>query len=354
LEWSGIEVSFVHADLPKVPEHWRTFVRRASPLTGNPRLAGNPPNAILNYCYAILEAECRIACLSIGLDPGLGVLHADQPARDSLALDVMEAVRPEVDAYVLDLLAGHRFRAGDFYETRQGVCRVLAPLIHHLAGTALRWRRAAAPVVERIARSLATPSQMKPSRRPTPLTGSNRSKGRDATRKRPPRLPAHVELRLPNACRSCGLVLEGSPRTLCDPCLEGLQQHRLAKLQIAGPAALAELRAAGRDPSETPDARAKLSASMSKRGLDAAAWNREHGERPDPEIFRREILPGLQGVPLARIVVRTGLSLRYASLIRRGERVPHPLHWEALRLMTTVDSFSSRAAGSPSPQAWCT
>jgi hypothetical protein len=36
-------------------------------------------------------------------------------------------------------------------------------------------------------------------------------------------------------------------------------------------------------------------------------------------------------VPLARIVAFTGLSLRYASLIRRGEKVPHPKHWVTLR-----------------------
>jgi hypothetical protein len=121
-----------------LPEHWRAFGRRASPLTRNPRLAANPANAILNYLYAILEAECRIACLAVGLDPGLGVLHADQRNRDSMALDLMEAVRPDVDAYVLDLLEGHDFRAKDFRETRQGVCRVLAPLTHHLAGMAPR------------------------------------------------------------------------------------------------------------------------------------------------------------------------------------------------------------------------
>jgi hypothetical protein len=30
----------------------------------------------------------------------------------------------------------------------------------------------------------------------------------------------------------------------------------------------------------------------------------------------------------------TGLSLRYVSLIRRGERTPHPRHWEALQAAT--------------------
>jgi CRISPR/Cas system-associated endonuclease Cas1 len=42
---------------------------RGSLLTSSPRLAINPANAILNYLYAILEAETRLACLTLGLDP---------------------------------------------------------------------------------------------------------------------------------------------------------------------------------------------------------------------------------------------------------------------------------------------
>ena len=81
------------------------------------RLAVTPANAMLNYLYAILEAECRIACLAVGLDPGIDILHADQKARDSLALDVMEPARPTVDALVLNLLRTRTFRAKDFFET---------------------------------------------------------------------------------------------------------------------------------------------------------------------------------------------------------------------------------------------
>jgi hypothetical protein len=55
------------------------------------------------------------------------------------------------------------------------------------------------------------------------------------------------------------------------------------------------------------------------------------GEINNPEVFRREILPLIQNVPLRRLSKGTGLSLRYVSLIRRGERVPHPRHWDASR-----------------------
>jgi hypothetical protein len=46
-----------------------------------------------------------------------------------------------------------------------------------------------------------------------------------------------------------------------------------------------------------------------------------------PSAFQRDILPLIQAVPLSRLQRATGLSIRYVSLIRRGERTPHPRHW---------------------------
>jgi CRISPR-associated endonuclease Cas1 len=103
--WSTLPVNFPKNQLRRVLQHWRNFFARVSPLTGSPRLAANPANAILNYLYAVLESEARLAVSALGLDPGLGVLHVDTTARDSLACDLMEPVRPEVDAYLLDWIA---------------------------------------------------------------------------------------------------------------------------------------------------------------------------------------------------------------------------------------------------------
>lgn len=70
---------------------------RHSPLSGGLRLAVTPVHAILNYSFALLESESRLALVALGLDPGLGLgLHADTPNRDSLALDVLEPVRPQI------------------------------------------------------------------------------------------------------------------------------------------------------------------------------------------------------------------------------------------------------------------
>ena len=68
---------------------------------------------------------------------------------------------------------------------------------------------------------------------------------------------------------------------------------------------------------------------MKKRRRANIKWDKQGG-RPDPELFRTQILPKLTDIPLKTIVKATGLSKSYCSLIRRGEVIPHPSHWEAL------------------------
>src|SRR5207245_1104010 len=97
--WRDIPINFPSADLKRVPQHWRRFGTRTSVLTGSPRLAVNPPNAMLNYLYAVVESEACLAAGRFGLDSGIGVLHVDTDARDSFACDLMEPVRPRVDEF---------------------------------------------------------------------------------------------------------------------------------------------------------------------------------------------------------------------------------------------------------------
>jgi hypothetical protein len=61
-------------------------------------------------------------------------------------------------------------------------------------------------------------------------------------------------------------------------------------------------------------------------------WDERQGNLVDLSAFQHDILPLIQDIPLSRLEEATGLSLRYMSLIRRGERAPHPRHWEALRV----------------------
>ncbi len=134
-----------------------------STTASSPRLAINPANAIL-------EAETRLARLTIGLDPGLGIVHADYRDRDSFALDLMEAARPAVNAYVLELLRTRTFSRRDFAETARGVCRINPPLSHELAEDAPRWAEAVAPAAEAVAQLLASSEGSRIKEVSTPLS----------------------------------------------------------------------------------------------------------------------------------------------------------------------------------------
>lgn len=327
--WSELPIRFGKRDLVGLPEGWSTFGTRRSALTGSARLATNPANAILNYLYSLVEAEARIACLACGLDPGLGFFHKDQESRDSLALDLMEAVRPSVDRYVLQMLKNRTFRAADFCETRKGVCRVLSPLSHELAETTTTWAKMLAPVCEQVVRLLTPARTPKVKTICTPLTQANRSAGRDAVRKNP---KPKNQLSLPSvvsACKSCGIVLDDPDRVYCDDCLPEFRKEQLPQFEKVGVAALAKLRAEGRDPAHTEEAKAVVAKSVSEQRRAVLAWN-ANNERPGEETYLKEILPLVERGTLPQLMKATGLSIKYCADIRKG-RVPHPRHWEALR-----------------------
>lgn len=61
----------------------------------------DPVNALLSFLYTLLRHDCESALESVGLDPAVGFLHRDRPGRPSLALDLMEELRP----YLADRLA---------------------------------------------------------------------------------------------------------------------------------------------------------------------------------------------------------------------------------------------------------
>ncbi|MBB5156610.1 CRISPR-associated endonuclease Cas1 [Saccharopolyspora phatthalungensis] len=161
--WSGrVIVPFEPRELRTVPAHWTTFVARRSCIDTaktNGHHAADPINALLNYSYWLAETECRLACLAVGLDPAMGFHHADKPNRDSLALDLLEILRPDIDRFVLDLLCTNgpmRYLSPKlFVEESDGHCRLVPPLTHLIAEQCLDWTRSIAPHAAHIARMLA-------------------------------------------------------------------------------------------------------------------------------------------------------------------------------------------------------
>lgn len=81
----------------------------------------DPVNALLSFAYSMLAHDCRSALESVGLDPQCGFLHRDRPGRPSLALDLMEELRPVFsDRCVLTLINRRQLTAKDFVHRESG------------------------------------------------------------------------------------------------------------------------------------------------------------------------------------------------------------------------------------------
>ncbi len=120
--FEGIPLSWSKAK--NIPTHWLTIGFRTSPKSNSPRKAIDPFHAGMNYLYSVLETKIKRACIISGVDPDFGIIHVDKPHRTSLVFDLMELIRPIVDRILLDWILNTSFNKKDFFETREGVCRL--------------------------------------------------------------------------------------------------------------------------------------------------------------------------------------------------------------------------------------
>ena len=82
----------------------------------------DPVNALLNYGYAFLEREVRIAAAIVGLDARIGFFHSNDGRKDSLIFDLMELFRqPVIDRFVLNVLNRRMVAPEDFEKAEEGV-----------------------------------------------------------------------------------------------------------------------------------------------------------------------------------------------------------------------------------------
>jgi CRISPR-associated endonuclease Cas1 len=313
--WSTLPIDFPKNQLRRVPEHWRSFGTRVSPLTGSPRLAANPPNAILNYLYALLESEARLAAAALGLDPGMGVLHVDTTARDSLACDLMEVVRPQVDAYLLDWITGQPLNREWFFEQRDGNCRLMAPLAVRLSETSPRWGRAVAPIAEWVAHAFWSTIRKPDTPFVTRLTQGNKreAKGRPSV---PPLKPVPQP---ESICRVCGAAVQLG-RSFCFECEVTATRERIVEIAKVGRVAS---QASGPQARRAETQRQHARAKKVWQPSSLPAWLTE-------QTYANKIQPLLAGVANPVIMSALGVSVTYAVAIRAGRRKPHPRHWKIL------------------------
>jgi hypothetical protein len=313
--WNTLPINFPKNDLNRIPDHWRRFGARVSPLTGSPRLAANPVNAILNYLYALLESEARLAAAALGLDPVLGVLHVDTTARDSLACDLMEPVRPQVDSYLLDWITRQPLSRDWFVEQRDGNCRLLASFAARLCVTAPTWGRAVAPYAEWVARAFWSTIRKPDAPFATRLTQRNKreAKGYPAVKQVQPAPQPE------NVCRVCGKSVTIG-RRYCSECEVSTARERIV-----------EIAKVGRIASHAPGPKVRRAGTQRRHALAKSAW--QPSSMPawlNRETYTNKIQPLLAEIANPVLMSALGVSVAYAVAIRAGRRRPHPRHWQTL------------------------
>lgn len=87
----------------------------------NRRPPRDPVNSLLSFLYSLLRTECEAAIEGVGMDPQIGFLHAIRPGRPSLALDLMEELRPLLaDRLALTLINRRQLKEEDFVRRTGG------------------------------------------------------------------------------------------------------------------------------------------------------------------------------------------------------------------------------------------
>jgi hypothetical protein len=280
---------------------------------------------MLNYMYCLLESEARLAAASLGLDPGIGFLHVDTDARDSLACDLMEPVRPHVDAFLLEWITGEPLRRDWFFEQRDGTCRLMASFAERLSGSLPAWRQSVGPIAEGVARTLWSTIRNHGRLPATHLTQSNRRQAKGE-----PNLRVIEPPRAPHLCRTCGARITAGHR-FCAICKVAVTTKELVKAAQKGRLA-----------SHSMEAEAKRADNRRRHFAAQKAWLAS--DQPtglDEEVYRRQIHPRLAAVTIHAIREALGVSKGYATNIRSGKRVPHARHWQMLANLVGMTSSHS-------------
>lgn len=219
--------------LKKVPVNWLAIGNRTSPKTGGPRKAIDPFNAGLNYLYAVLETRIRNSCIINSVDPDFGIIHVDQASRTSLVFDLMEPIRPKVDRLLFDWVLGRKFNPKDFFETREGICRVSPDITSHIIPLV----KGLTPDIVKVVRELAgifknksiiqRPDEFKETQKPKVVIKSQAKPGRVKQEKmnfaKPKVEVAKKELKkvvtglnfIEGQCLECGEPLEPGKKFCC-------------------------------------------------------------------------------------------------------------------------------------------
>jgi hypothetical protein len=232
---------------------------------------------------------------AVGLNPELGILHTDVDSRRSMALDLIETIRPDIDRLAFQYFHQQVFSKSDFWETDRGSVRlgleVRKAIIHNAFLLESRVREYAVQLRDRF-----SDYQTSGSRRRAVRMG---------------------DLEIVHVCEYCGTPLDRKGK-LCDDCLEIQRRGNLSDGNALGFM-------------WTETALSNVSKKVHANHVERLRWEAQFPDAEFPEILLRErqrfiveIFPRLQSVPITQIAKKVGISLSYASLVKKGLNVPHP------------------------------
>ena len=147
--WRSLPLKWKEIKKHPIPEDWYRLGWRSSPANAKAaekKNATHPLNAMLNYAYGVLENQVRVQILSAGLDPRIGSLHGTYQDKHGLVYDLMEPLRPLVDAKLLKFVQLGTFSPGDFTITSEGICRLNPQLARKMVAFSLGKPELHAPI----------------------------------------------------------------------------------------------------------------------------------------------------------------------------------------------------------------
>lgn len=135
--WQELPLSWSSKSESRIPTDWFGVEQRQSRVSGENRNASHPVNAILNYGYAVLESQVRIASAMLGLDTSVSYLHAMKHGRPSLIFDLIEPLRPKLDRRLIEFIRSNTFTKDDFTISMQGICQLNRQLARRIVSASL-------------------------------------------------------------------------------------------------------------------------------------------------------------------------------------------------------------------------
>jgi CRISPR-associated endonuclease Cas1 len=301
--WSsleGIVLNFIRKDKTRIPQHWFTLGGRISRISKRAMNAATPGQAVINYTYAVAESLCSIELAAVGLNPEVGIIHTDVDSRRSMALDMIEAIRPDADRLVFHYFRNQIFRKSDFWETEKGSVRLGLDVRKTMIRNTFLLEGRVREVAVKLRDQLSSYEAIGIRRRKV-ITG---------------------QLALIPVCEYCGAVLSRSKGEtvphVCTKCIKVLRTGNLSTGNALGF-------------TWTDSALDKNRRTAQARHQERLQWEAQFSDADLPSVmlkerqrFIEEIFPLLQNITTTQISKRVGISLRYASLVKKGLNIPHP------------------------------